>query len=126
VSKRTNQELSALAAAIAGGESVSAWARRQTPEIPKRAAYTWSRLPQVKRTVAEIRRRAVDRAAGELARGALKAARKIVHLAESAESEAVALAASRAVLSDLRETADWIAFEGRLAELERTVHEKDH
>jgi hypothetical protein len=125
VSKRTNQELSALAAAIAGGESVSAWAARQTPPIPRRTAYRWSRLPDVRRAVESIRRRCLDRAAGKLARHATAAAETVAGLARSAESEAVKLAAARAVLADLMQVTDYSRLDERLAELERRVHEHD-
>jgi hypothetical protein len=119
VSKRTNQELSALAAAIAGGESVSAWAARQTPPIPRRTAYRWSRLPEVRRAVESIRRRCLDRAAGTLSRHATAAAAELARLSRKAEAEAVRLAACRAVLTELREVADYAALEERLATLER-------
>jgi hypothetical protein len=125
VSKRTNQELSALAAAIAGGESVSAWAGRQKPPIPRRTAYRWSRLPDVRQAVQSIRRRCLDRAAGRLARHAIAAAETVAQLARSAESEAVKLAAARAVIADLMQVQDYQDLAQRVAALEERARE-DH
>jgi hypothetical protein len=124
VSRRPKRDLNALAAAIAGGASVSAWAADQKPPIPKRTAYTWSRLPQVKDAVRKIRNRALDRAAGQLARGAARAARRIIDLARNAESEAVALAAARAVLADLRTSHVLEDQDRRLTEIEAKLKQR--
>jgi len=120
VSKRTNQETSGLSAAIAAGETVASWARRQTPPIPRRTAYTWSRRPEVRKAVERIRRRCLDRAAGTLARHATAAAEKLASLARSADSQAVQLAAARAVLQEYREVTDYQDLAARVAALEES------
>jgi hypothetical protein len=121
MSKRTNQDLSGLSAAI---ESIAAWADRH--QIPRRTAYRWSRLPEVRQAVERIRRRCLDRAAGRLARHATAAAETVAKLARSAESEAVKLAAARAVLADLQAVQNYQAHEERIRELERRVHGQPH
>jgi hypothetical protein len=123
VSKRTNQDLSGLSAAIAAGETIAAWADKK--QIPRRTAYRWSRLPEVRQAVERIRRRCLDRCAGTLARHATAAAATVAKLARSAESEAVKLAAARAVMADLMQVTDYSRFDDRLTELERRVHEHD-
>ena len=120
VSKRTHQELSSLSAAIAAGETVASWARRQQPEVPRRTAYTWSRLPEVRQAVERIRRRCLDRAAGQLARHATAAALELARLATAAESEAVRVTACRAVLQEYREVTDYQDLAARVAALEES------
>jgi hypothetical protein len=120
VSKRTKQELSGLSAAIAAGETVAHWAARQQPPIPRRTAYTWSRLPDVRKAVESIRRRCLDRAAGQLARGATAAAAELARLSTAAESEAVRVTACRAVLQEYREVTDYQDLAARVAALEES------
>lgn len=108
-----------LALWLAGGGTVAAWARRS--QTPERTARRWSRLPEVLHQVEEIRRKATDRAIGELTRGATAVARRMRHLAHKAESEAVQLAACRAVLADLATLTDQQQLARQLDELERRV-----
>jgi hypothetical protein len=117
--RRTPELLERLAIAIAGGQTVRAWARSQSPEVPRRTAYRWSRRPEVVAMVRRIRRRAVDRAIGCLTKAATRAARKLGELCEKGDSHSIQLQASRAVLADLMAVADHHDFEDRLAALER-------
>lgn len=116
--RRTPELLERLALAIAGGQTVRAWARAQVPEVPRRTAYSWSRRPEVIDLVRRIRRRAIDRAIGHLTRSATKAARKLAELIDD-PSHPLQLQAARAVLADLMAVADHHDFEDRLAALER-------
>jgi transposase-like protein len=120
MSLRNNADRKAgLALAIASGGTVAAWARKH--DVPTRTAYTWSRSPEVRRQVARIRRRAIDRAVGQLTRHATAAANQIARLARESDSDAVKLQASRAVLADLMAVANYATLERRLAALEGRV-----
>lgn len=120
MSLRNNDDRKAgLALAIASGGTVAAWARNH--DVPTRTAYTWSRSPEVRRQVARIRRRAIDRAIGQLTRHATAAANQIARLARESDSDAVKLQASRAVLADLMAVANYATLERRLAALEGRV-----
>ena len=87
-----------LARAIAQGKSVAQWARQN--EVPTRTAQRWANDPNVRRLVADCRRRCLDRALGWLARRSMWAVKRLTALGETAESESVQLRAVRAVLSD--------------------------
>src|SRR5262249_55261175 len=88
-----------LAIALARGVSVWHWARVNS--VAKNTAYRWSREPEVRKEVANIRRRLVSQALGRLTRNASKAADTIVRTLERGDSDAVRLRAARAVLSDI-------------------------
>jgi hypothetical protein len=120
MSTRSNEnQKSALALAIAAGTSVPAWAREN--RVAQRTAYTWSRSEEVLEQVQRIRRRAMDRAIGRLARNATRAADQITRLARTAKSEAVRLQASRAVLAELMAVSNYASIEDRLAEVEKKL-----
>jgi hypothetical protein len=120
MSKRNNREQKAsLALAMAGGQTVAAWARDN--QVADRTARTWSHSPEVVRLVGRIRRKAIDRAIGRLSRHATAAADQIARLAKGAASEAVRLHAARAVLADLMTVSNYAALEDRLAEVERRL-----
>jgi hypothetical protein len=124
MSQRHNRnQKSSLALAIAGGSTVKAWA--ESHQVPARTAYTWAREEGVCALVEEIRRRAVDRAIGRLARHATAAAGEIGRLATKAESEATRLNAARAVLADLLTVSDYASLERRLTELEKRHARED-
>jgi hypothetical protein len=121
VSKRDNRaRLGSLALAIAAGRTVSAWAEQE--KVPRRTAYRWSRDPEVRQLVQQIRRRAIDRAIGTLAKHASAAAEEIGRIATKGETDAVKLAASRAVLSDLMTVSDYADHEDRITALEERLH----
>jgi hypothetical protein len=122
MSKRNNEsQKTALALAMAGGINVGEWARQN--EVNKRTAYTWSRSDEVRDKIADIRRRAVDRAVGRLSRNATAASMIIIKLARKATSEAVKLQAARAILADLMVVSNYAAIEQRLAEVERRLQD---
>jgi hypothetical protein len=117
--RNNENQKSALALAMAAGTSVPAWAREN--QVAQRTAYTWSRSEEVLEQVQRIRRRAMDRAVGRLARNATRAADQIARLARTAKSEAVRLQASRAVLAELMAVSNYASIEDRLAEVERKL-----
>jgi hypothetical protein len=122
MSKINNQSRkSSLALALAGGGTVTAWAREN--QIPERTAYTWSRSPEVLEQVEMIRREAIDRAIGRLSDSATVAAAEIARLVKEGETDTVKLQAARAVLADLMSVSNYAALEKRLVEVERRMRE---
>ena len=115
------KDLISLASAIANGYTVRRWA--DETGTSRRAAYTWSRSPECRKLVEEIRRRAIDRAIGKLVSRAAGAADRITDLSKDAMSEQVRLAASRAILSDLIAVENHADLKKRLTEIERRLNE---
>ena len=118
MSKINNRDRkAALALAMATGGTVKAWADANA--VPHRTAYSWSKCPEVLHQVDAVRRQMVDQAVGRLCEHALAAADRIARLLNDANSEAVQLQAARAVLADLMAVSNYVALNGRVAELER-------
>ena len=105
-----------LAFAIAQGSSLKKWA--EANNVSKSTAYRWADEPDVKACVTAIRRRALDRAVGQLSRHVNRAAVGIVKLADTASSEAVKLSALRAIYADMFAASRFGGLEDRVAELE--------
>jgi hypothetical protein len=111
-----------LARAIARGESITAWARRN--EVPLHTAYRWSRDPKVRGAVEEWRRRTLDRAIGRLVRLTMKATDGIAKLGAGAESESVQLRAWRAILADQMAVSKFSDLEHRMVEIEEQFRDR--
>jgi hypothetical protein len=111
-----------LALALAQGAKVSGWAH--TNEVARRTAYRWASDPKVRRTVEAIRRRAIDRAVGLMAAHATSAAKGIVALAQSAQSESVQLSALRAILRDMMSVSRYTGLEARMNQIEEQIFER--
>jgi hypothetical protein len=111
-----------LALAMARGESITAWARRN--EVPLRTAFRWASDPKVRHAVELWRRRALNRAIGRMASQATKAADGIARLAESAESESVQLRAWRAILADQMAVSKFSDLEHRMVEIEEQLRDR--
>lgn len=111
-----------LALALAQGRSVNKWAGANN--VAKRTAYRWAAEPKVRRAVESIRRRALDRAVGLMASRATWAAQQIYELGKSAGSESVKLSALRAILSDMMTVSQFSTLEGRVAEVEDHLRER--
>src|SRR4051794_4404979 len=60
---RRHQKIN-LALAIAGGESIAAWAKQNG--VSERTAFYWAKDPKVRREVEACRRRVVNQATGRL------------------------------------------------------------
>jgi hypothetical protein len=110
---------SSLALAIARGQSIDAWAKKN--EVPRSTAFRWASDPKVRREVEASRRQAI----GRLSSVALKAADGIVRLAREAESESVQLRAWRAILADQIAVAKFSDLEYRMAEIEEQLRERN-
>jgi hypothetical protein len=108
-----------LALALAGGATVSDWAEKNN--VSERTAYRLAASPEVRERVEAIRRDALEQAVGRLSGNAGGAAEQINRLAREANSEAVRLQASRAVLDELMTVSSYAALERRLAEVERRL-----
>jgi hypothetical protein len=112
-----------LAVAIASGESITAWAKQRS--VSRRTAYEWSRSKGIRRRVASLRRRALDRAVGKLTKGAMSAADVLLKIATGGEQESVRLQAARAILSDLASLSDFAKVQRKIAEIEKRLDERD-
>src|SRR5438270_3143173 len=111
-----------LALAIAGGESIAAWANQNG--VSERTAFYWAKAPKVRREVDACRRRALNEAIGRMTRISMNAVDGIVTLAKEAESESVQLRAWRAVLGDMMSVSKFSDLEYRMTELEEQVRER--
>jgi hypothetical protein len=111
-----------LALAIAQGDSAAVWAKKNA--VPKRTAQRWAKEPEFRAMVESIRRRALDRAVGLMSRRARWAAERIVALGDKAASEAVRLAALRAVLSDMMSVSNFGGLEDRMTEIEEQLRDR--
>ena len=111
-----------LAVAIAGGTPVARWARDN--EVPERTAYHWAAQPDVRSEVESIRRRAIDRAVGRMARRMTWATEGIAELAKKAKSESVQLSALRSILTDMRAFSEFLGRAQRGTDIEERQHDQ--
>ena len=111
-----------LALAIAGGESITAWAKENG--VPERTAQHWGQDRNVRREVDACRRRALNQAIGRLTGMAMNAVDGIAHLAQGAESESVQLRAWRGVLADLMSVSKFSVLEYRMTEIEEELEKR--
>ena len=100
-----------LTVALAQGTSAAKWAR--TNGVPKATAYRWPQEPAVRAQIESIRRRAIDRAVGRMARRMTWATDGIAKLAKNAKSESVQLLALRSILADMRAFSEFLGREQR-------------
>ncbi len=105
-----------LAFAIARGKSVSSWAR--AVKVPRVTAQRWSKDPQVLKLAQEIRRRAIDRAVGQMSMRSPWVVKKMTKLANDSDSEAMRLRALRALTADMITLSKYSGLENRMTELE--------
>ena len=105
-----------LAFAIAQGTPITAWAAKN--DVPRRTAFEWARGRKLRTEVERIRRRALDRAVGRMARRVTWATEGIAKLAKGAASESVKLAALRAILFDMIAASKFGGLEDRITEIE--------
>jgi hypothetical protein len=110
------------ALAIAGGESIAAWAKLNG--VPERTAFYWAKDPKVRRDVEAYRRRVVNQAIGRLTGMAMNAVEGIAHLAQGADSESVQLRAWRGVLAELMSDYKFSVLEYRMTEIEERLRER--
>jgi hypothetical protein len=91
------QKKTALALAIAQGQSVALWA--SVNHVPRSTAYRWTGQPEVRATAESRRRRARECALRRMATRVYRASYQVATLAECAESESVRLRALRSIVS---------------------------
>jgi hypothetical protein len=120
VNKKT--KLAKLALAIAQGESIAVWARKNG--VPRSSAFRWAKDPKVTRAIEAWRRRSLNRAIGRMVCLATKAVDGIARLAKRAESESVQLRAWRALLADQMAVAKFSSLEQRIVELEELASDR--
>jgi hypothetical protein len=111
-----------LALAIAGGESIAAWAQQNG--VSERTAFYWAKDPKVRREVEACRRRVVNQAIGRLTGMTTKAVDGITNLAQEADSESVQLRAWRAILADMMSVSKFSDLEYRMAEIEEQLEKQ--
>jgi len=112
-----------FALALAFGERVSVWAKQNG--VPIRTCYDWANTQEHKVMVREIRRRALDRAVGLLARNCTKAADQLALLATEAKSPSIRAQAARAMSRETLKSRKYVDLEERLVEIERRLDERD-
>jgi len=112
-----------FAVAMALGQKVSVWAKKNG--VPRRTCYDWTKTPEYKATVREVRRHAFDRAVGQFARNLTRAVGRIALLATEAESESVQLQAARAVLRESIKVREHVDLEEQMEDIERRLDERD-
>jgi hypothetical protein len=84
---------------VAGGGKIAAWCKEHGVSLG--TGLRWYRDESVRRLVEEYRNRVVDRAIGKMARGLGKAVKKLIELIETAQTDAVKLAAAKALVEKL-------------------------
>src|SRR5690348_5657126 len=104
-----------LAPAIAGGESISAWAKENG--VSERTAFYWAKDPKVRREAEACRRRAVNQAISRLTGMTTKEADGIANIAQAAESESVQPRACRGILTGMISISKFSDLEYRIAEI---------
>ncbi len=119
VASEMEEKKSSLGVAIARGQSVAAWARKNG--VAERTAQRWAREPEVRKEVANCRRRLMSRALGRMTPNTARAAEIIVRIAVESDSEAVRLKAARAVFSDLIAGSKFSDLEERILEVEEMI-----
>jgi len=105
-----------FAVAMAMGQSISAWAKKNG--VPSQTCHEWKDTEEFKLRVQHIRRRTIDRAAGQLVHDLTKAVGRIARLATKGKTEYVRLQAARAVLKEAIVFRRHFDLEEQVAELE--------
>jgi hypothetical protein len=113
-----------LTVALAQGISAAKWARIN--EVPIATAYRWSKEPAVQAQIESIRRRAIDRAVGRMARRMTWATEGIAKLAKNAKSESVQLLALRSILTDMRAFSEFLGRAQRGTDTNSDIEERHH
>jgi hypothetical protein len=110
-----------FAMAMAMGRSVSAWAKQH--RVPRRTCHDWKETKEYKLRVQDIRRRAVDRAIGLLARDLTTASGTFARLVKDRKNGTVQLQAARAIFSTYLTTMKQFDMEERMTEIESDIEE---
>ena len=109
-----------LAHAVARGKSVRSWAR--SANVPYVTAQRWSKDPEVRKIVEELRRRALDAAVGHVAMRSTWVMKRMTKVATAGDTDEVRLRALRGLLADMITVSKYSGLEARLAEAEEMLH----
>jgi hypothetical protein len=112
-----------LAAAMAAGISITKWSRDN--EVSRRTAFNWASDPAFKARVERMRGRVVDQAIGSLTAYVKKAISTIARIAENGESDAVKLAAARAIVEKLIDVSSHVKLRSELEEMTKRLNAID-
>jgi hypothetical protein len=112
-----------LALWVAGGGKVSAWCKANN--LARTTGYKWYATDEFRRMVEEYRSRAVDRAIGTMARSLGKAVEKIVDLIEQGQTDAVKLAAAKALVDKLIDVQNHAELKADLRRLGERLDEQE-
>jgi len=110
-----------LALAVAQGVKINAWARANG--VSTGTAYRMSCKPEFRKAVQDIRRRALDRAVGQMTNRSMWAALGISRFAKTAESESVRLKSCRAILAEIVLICRYALLEERMVGFEKKLRE---
>jgi hypothetical protein len=108
-----------LALALAHGKSIRSWARASN--VPRVTAQRWSKDREVRKMADYIRRRALDRAVGQIATRSTWVVGQMTNLARVADSDAVRLRALRGLMGEMIAISKFSGLEARLAECEEML-----
>jgi hypothetical protein len=104
------------------GQSVSAWAKQH--RVPRRTCHEWKDTPEYKHRVRDVRRRAIDRAIGLLARDLTSASVTFARLVKDRKSGTVQLQAARAIFSTYFKAVELSDLEDQMSGIERDIEER--
>jgi hypothetical protein len=112
--------------ALAIGESVRDWAKKQSVPVSARSAYRWAEKPAVRAKAAKFRAELIDRAIGYMSRAAATAAGTLWTVcSDPAEPSAIRISAARSILTSLIAVESHATLAARVAELEARLGADD-
>jgi hypothetical protein len=118
-SSEIEDKKTSLGMAVARGQSVAVRSRKNG--VAERTAQRWAREPEVRKEVANCRRRLLSRALGRMTQNTARAADIIVRIAREGTSDEVKLKAARAVFSEVIAVARHTDLEERMTEIEESL-----
>ena len=89
--------------------------------MPCVTAYRWSKDPSVRKMAQELRRRALDRAVGQVAMRSGWLMGRLTKLAKEADCETVRLRALRGLFAEMIAVSKFSGLEARMTELEESL-----
>jgi hypothetical protein len=121
--KRRRYMIHQFALWVAGGGRIPAWCKQHGVGVT--TGYRWYKREEVRRLVDEYRARVVDRAIGRMARSLGKAVKKIVDLIETAQTDAVKLAAAKALVEKLIDVQNHAELRAELKRLDQRLESQE-
>jgi hypothetical protein len=108
---------------VAGGGKIAVWCKKHG--VTTRTGNRWYKEEAVRRMVEEYRGRAVDRVIGKMARSLGKAVAKIVELIETGQTDAVKLAAAKALVEKLIDVQNHAELRAELKRLDERLESQE-